>query len=127
MTLRLVILWMFLGVVAAFGLYMVKFRVQALKIEVAAAETQLREEKKNLHVLTAEWTYLNRPERLRALSAKYLDIKPVQGSQLADIAALPNSAVPHAAQPAAVVEPPSPPAARLVRGMTLASGAIHGR
>ena len=65
MTIRLVVIWMFMGVLAAFGLYTVKYRVQALKTEVASTETQLREEKKNLHVLTAEWTYLNRPERLQ--------------------------------------------------------------
>ena len=56
---------------------------------MAATETQLRQEKKNLHVLTAEWTYLNRPERLRVLAAKYLDVKPVRGVQLADFASLP--------------------------------------
>jgi len=84
------IIWMVLWVVAAFGLYMVKYKVQAVRTEVASAERQLREEKKNLHVMTAEWTYLNRPERLRQLSAKYLDIKPMHGNQLADFASLPE-------------------------------------
>ncbi len=119
MTVRVVVFWMFLGALGFVGLYMVKYRVQALKVEVAATETQLREEKKNLHVLTAEWTYLNRPERLRVLAAKYLDIKPVRGTQLADFATLPVNAAALASD--AEKRPP------LARGMTLASGAVHGR
>lgn len=116
---RRIVLWMFLGVIAAFGLYTVKYRVQALKIEVAAAERQLREEKKSLHVLTAEWAYLNRPERLRTLSAKYLGIKPVEGKQLSDLASLPVSGTALAAE----VQKRTP----LSPGLTLASGNVHGQ
>jgi hypothetical protein len=118
---------MFMGVIAAFGLYMVKFRVQALRVEVAAAETQLREEKRNLHVLTAEWTYLNRPERLRQLSAKFLNNKPVQGSQLADLATLPATASGQPIKPASVTENPAHHSPHLAKGVTLASEAVHGR
>ncbi len=90
MTLRIsVILWMVLLVLGVFGLYMVKYKVRAIKSEVAAAERQLIEEKRNLHVLNAEWTYLNQPARLRALSAKYLDVKPIRGQQIADFVSLP--------------------------------------
>jgi cell division protein FtsL len=123
MTLRLIVLWTCLGVLAAFSLYMVKYKVQALKVEVAAAETQLREEKKNLHVLTAEWTYLNRPERLAQLSAKYLDLKPMQGIQLGDLASIPaapeETAGAHPATDRHYVTPP--------RGMTLAAGSFQAR
>jgi hypothetical protein len=122
MTVRLIALWMSLGVFAAFGLYTVKFKVQALRQEVARTETQLREAHKNMHVLTAEWTYLNRPQRLRQLSEKFLDDKPIQGAQLADFATLPQGA-PLPVQPASGLMQHSPHA----KGMTLASGAIHGR
>jgi hypothetical protein len=122
MTIRLVIFWMFVGVLAAFGLYTVKYRVQALKTEVAATETQLREENKNLHVLTAEWTYLNRPERLRQLTAKYLGTKPVHGQQLADFATLPEAGVVHTAESSGTPDKLSP-----VKAMTLASGAFHAQ
>lgn len=83
------IIWMILLVVGVFGLYMVKYKVREVKAEVAATERQLAEEKRNQHVLDAEWTYLNRPERLKSLSAKYLDVKPMRGQQLADFVSLP--------------------------------------
>jgi hypothetical protein len=120
MTFRLTVLWMFMGVLAIFGLYTVKYRVQALKSEVAATETQLREEKKNLHVLAAEWTYLNRPERLRTLTARYLDIKPMRGAQLTDLSVLPVLGV---TQPASGTGDHAP----LAKGMTLASGVLHAQ
>jgi hypothetical protein len=108
-------------VVAAFGLYMVKYKVQAIKVEVAATERQLSEAKKNLHVLNAEWTYLNRPQRLQELSSKYLDVKPMQGKQFSDLASFPY------AKPAEVIQHVSADKSQTpeVRGVTLASGVAH--
>jgi len=116
------ILWMVLFVVAAFGLYMVKYRVQAIKTEVATTEKQLREEKKNMHVLEAEWTYLNRPERLRQLSAKYLDVKPAKAQQIAEFVTFPYSN-----QAAPVQRASEEEAIPVVKGITLASGVAHGK
>ncbi len=122
MTMRFsTIAWMLLWVVAAFGLYMVKYKVQALRVEVAATERQLREEEKNLHVLVAEWAYLNRPERLRHLSEKYLSLQSMRGQQIADFSAIPyvlQSPVQQASG-----EEDVPAAAHA----TLASGAAYGR
>jgi len=120
MTFRLTVFWLFMGVLAAFGLYNVKYRVQELKVEVAQAETQLREEKKNLHVLEAEWTYLNRPDRLRQLSSKFLDLKPAQGAQLGDVAALPVGPI----EPTTLSSNDRVP---LKKGVTLAGGSFHAR
>ncbi len=117
------IVWVVLLMAAAFGLYMVKFKVQAVKVEVAATEKHLREEKQNLHVLKAEWTYLTRPERLRELSAKYLPLKPMNGQQLADFGSLPVTASTNAVQPASDDEEGSPEAP----SVTLVSGATHAR
>lgn len=92
MTIRLSsILWIVLLVAGAVGLYMVKYKVQSVKAEVALAEKQLSEEKRNIHVLNAEWTYLTRPERIKVLSAKYLDIKPMQGQQIVEFSSLPQA------------------------------------
>ena len=91
MTLRFsAVLWTVLLVVGVFGLYMVKYKVREVKAEVAATERVLSEEKHNQHVLTAEWAYLNRPDRLRALSQKYLNVKPIKGQQIADFVSLPS-------------------------------------
>jgi cell division protein FtsL len=114
MTFRLSnLLWMLFLVVGAFGLYMVKYKVQAVKAQVASTEHQLNDETRNLQVLQAEWTFLNRPERLKQLAERYLDVKPMRGQQLAEFSSIPYAGVDMAAQD----EPPSSATlVKLVRG-----------
>lgn len=83
------LLWMAFLMLGFVGLYMVKYKVQTVKSQVAATERQLVEDRKDLRVLQAEWTFLNRPERLEALSQKYLNIKPIHGQQLAEFSSIP--------------------------------------
>jgi hypothetical protein len=83
------IVWMIAVAFAASGLYMVKYRVQFLHERVEHAERSLREQKEAIHVLDAEWTYLNRPERLRRLSEKYLSLQPADPKQIAELDDIP--------------------------------------
>ncbi len=83
------LIWMILIVVAAFGLYGVKYRVQFLQEESVNLERTLREENEALHVLQAEWAYLNRPARLQALAREHLALNPVQGKQIAELESIP--------------------------------------
>ena len=83
------VVWLFVIVVAAFMLYKVKYEVQTLKNKVAEASRQLEQEKQALHVVAAEWAYLNRPERLQKLAVKYLASSEVTVMQIADIEAIP--------------------------------------
>ena len=83
------LVWMVVIVVAVFMLYKVKYEVMSLKNEVASTSHQLEQEKQAMHVVAAEWAYLNRPARLQKLAAKYLSSTDVTVSQIADIQALP--------------------------------------
>lgn len=75
--------------IATFGLYMVKYTVQNVQRDVASLETELKGERESLHLLNAEWAYLNRPERLRDLSDKHLALAPLDSRQIQDIGVLP--------------------------------------
>lgn len=83
------LVWMLVIVVAAFLLYMVKYQVQSLKIQIADTSRQLEAEREALHVAAAEWAYLNRPERLRMLAGKYLAASEVTVDKVADLQAIP--------------------------------------
>ncbi|MDE3016295.1 MAG: cell division protein FtsL [Pseudomonadota bacterium] len=83
------ILWILVIVAAAFSLYVVKYQVQSVIARVAETSRQLEDEKAALHVAAAEWAYLNRPQRLRALAARYLSDSNLTASQFADIKAIP--------------------------------------
>lgn len=76
---------------AAYTLYSVKYSVQAMDAEIAVLKAQIAEEKENVHVLSAEWTFLTRPERLSELAARYLEAQPVHGHQLAELHDVPFS------------------------------------
>ena len=79
-------------VASALGLYGVKYRVQAIQAELRDLGQQLDEERESLHVVAAEWSYLNQPERLQRLSGKYLKLKSVDVRQIAEVADIPYPA-----------------------------------
>ena len=83
------VMWMFVIVVASFMLYKVKYQVQTLKNEVAATSRELEKEREALHVVNAEWAYLNRPARLQQLAAKYLASTELTVSQIAEVEEIP--------------------------------------
>lgn len=74
------------------GLYLVKYTVQDVQREVAGLKKNLGAEKESLHLLKAEWAYLNRPDRLRQLADRHLDMVPLDSRQIDDIHALPAAA-----------------------------------
>lgn len=82
--------WMILFCVAASALYLVKYRVMDVKDEVAALSQQLAQEKESIRLLDAEWSYLNRPERLEALSAAYLSLEMISPDRVSEWSDLPS-------------------------------------
>ena len=81
--------WMAIIALGAFGLYLVKYSVQEVQRDVARMEAKLKQEKETMHLLRAEWAYLNRPERLRELAKGRVEAEPVTTSHIIDVARLP--------------------------------------
>ena len=84
--------WMVVIVASYVGLYFAKYTVQGIKEEVIEVSRKLDEEREALHVISAEWAYLSRPERLQELNTKYLKLVPVTAEQMADVKSLPTVA-----------------------------------
>ncbi|HEV7462458.1 MAG TPA: cell division protein FtsL, partial [Methyloceanibacter sp.] len=81
--LRFVNICLVLGLVAlAYVIYQVKYEARALDEEIATLGKQIDEERDGLAVLRAEWSLLNRPERIQRLAEKYLKLAPAQPRQL---------------------------------------------
>lgn len=76
------IIWLLVIVFAAGALVFMKQRVQAVEEALVRANHRLVKDQEALHVLKAEWTYLNRPGRLSRLAHKYLELQPVKPDQL---------------------------------------------
>jgi hypothetical protein len=95
------------AVVADYG---VKHMVQSLDDELAAVRRKTVAAQKEIHALTAAWTYLNQPEALAELNKRFLGLAPLAPKQLErGITDLPLRPVPTAAEPA-----PEPPAVAAV-------------
>jgi cell division protein FtsL len=84
--LRFVNICLVLGLVAlAYVIYQVKYEARALDEEIASLGKQIDGERDALAVLRAEWSLLNRPERVERLAQKYLKLAPAQPRQLVTI------------------------------------------
>lgn len=82
-------LWGALAIGVGVSLFLVKYKVQALENELIARQEQVVKDRGAIRVLQAEWTYLNDPERLRRLSAEYLNLGPATAKNVTDISSLP--------------------------------------
>jgi hypothetical protein len=83
------ILGLALIVVLAAALYQLKYEVRGLERVLAVAEADLNGEEETIRVLGAEWSFLNRPSRLQALSDRYLMLAPMTQPQLRALTDIP--------------------------------------
>lgn len=84
--LRFVNICLVLGLVAlAYVIYHVKYEARGLDAEIASIGKKIDEERDAIAVLRAEWSLLNRPERIERLARKYLKLAPAKPLQLVTI------------------------------------------
>jgi hypothetical protein len=82
--------WIGLAIAAGYATIQFKYDVQALERELTQLDAKILRHQEAIHVLKAEWAYLNEPARLERLSRSYLDLSPLRGSQIVDLASLPG-------------------------------------
>ncbi len=85
-------LTLFLLCAAALALYQLKYEVAELEAEHAALTKELAAEREAVHVLEAEWAFLERPERLAKLASAHLDLVPLGADKIMRISDLPWTA-----------------------------------
>jgi hypothetical protein len=100
------------GLVLGAGLvtYQMKDRVAKLDRELVRVQRETLAEQERQHVLDAEWSLLNEPERLRRLAERHLPLAPMQPRQFSELGdavrRLPAAAPEAPPAPAVVAEPP---------------------
>jgi hypothetical protein len=113
------LIWLALSIAAGIGLFQVKYRVQAREGELGQINRQIVRDQEAIHVLAAEWSFLNEPSRLGELARRHLELAPFTSAQLAHFSDLPARPAPVPPPPDAV-QPPAAPAAP-VPGPSIAS------
>jgi hypothetical protein len=107
------IVWAVVLVLLGIGLFQVKYNVQAKERELRDVHRQIEANYSSIHVLEAEWSYLNDPLRLADLARRHTELVPTTPSQIGDFASL----------PARIEEAPAPPDERGEKQPPLVSSA----
>ena len=88
------LIWCVLALGAAIAAFTVKYQVRDLEDQLAATQSAIADSREEIHVLKAEWSYLNRPERLADLADRYLELSPMAPAQMASLIDVPLREVP---------------------------------
>ncbi|TNE33632.1 MAG: hypothetical protein EP348_12485 [Alphaproteobacteria bacterium] len=78
----------------SYGLYQLSYEVQQLEKDLARLDQGIVDNKENIRILKAEWTYQNRPDVLQAMASKYLPLLLIAPYQVASLDALPSVSAP---------------------------------
>jgi len=79
------LLFVFLALIVGGVLFKVKYAVVEIEQQLTETQNQIQRERENIHILKAEWSHLNEPQRLQKLAENYLDIQPMKTEQIASI------------------------------------------
>ena len=79
-----------LTAVASFGLYQLSYEVQRQEDELSELNRAITQDRENMLVLQAEWSYLARPDNLQARAARLLELRPMMPKQVVSAADLPT-------------------------------------
>jgi len=105
------LLFFALAAVTGYGMYQLTYDVVALEDELAQRNRQILARQEAIHVLKAEWAYLNEPGRLQVLAERHLDLQPLTATRVVAMSALStaNDAAPRGVAVAAVPVPKPKP------------------
>ena len=70
-----------LAAIVGIGLFVVKDQVQDLENELRDINREIADERVKRHVLRAEWSHLNEPDRLRQKTVRHLNLIPLAPEQ----------------------------------------------
>lgn len=84
----MVVLWFMVTLVVAFGSSVLKNKVQGLERRLAAINSNIQQDIADIHVLKAEWSLNNSPDRLRKLAAEQLSLESAKPEQIINYSAL---------------------------------------
>jgi hypothetical protein len=80
--------WVFLAVGLCAGLFLVKQQVRGLEARLSQLNESILDDQQAIHVLRAEWSYLNQPSRLDDLGRRLLHLELRDGAGITSIEAL---------------------------------------
>jgi cell division protein FtsL len=125
---RFVILcWLAAASATALILFQIKQEVRGLEDDIATTQREILRDQEAVHVLEAEWSYLNSPARIAALAERHLGMAAIPAERViafddlplpgAPEDTLPGEVEPERKSPATLVTAPSGGPNRLAEGL----------
>jgi hypothetical protein len=102
------IIWVVVLALLGIGLFQVKYNVQTKERELREVRRQIEANLSAIHVLDAEWSYLNDPLRLADLTRRHTELTPTTPGQIGDFASLPPRIEDAPASPEQPLQPEPP-------------------
>lgn len=84
-----IVCWLLAGSVTALTLFQIKQEVLVLEQELQGLHRDILRKQEAIHVLEAEWSYLNSPDRLASLAERHLKLAPIPAERMIGFADLP--------------------------------------
>ncbi len=99
-----IVCWILAGSITALTLFQIKQEVIDMEDEIQALHRDILRDQEAIHVLQAEWSYLNNPGRIAALAERHLQLAPIPAERVIGFEDLPLPGLPEEApeEPSAV-------------------------
>ena len=88
------ILWIFSAAMIAVVLFLLKHEVQSLERELQMVNRQVIADQEAIHVLKAEWSFLNQPARIADLAQRHLQLQPLDTARIIEFDQVPGRPIP---------------------------------
>ena len=73
------------ALIACSGMFILKYQVLDKEEQLKSLHAQIIQNQRTIHVLKAEWTHLNDPERIRFLIAHHTTLNVIKSNQLIEL------------------------------------------
>jgi len=81
--------WLLTGTAMIALVFHISLEVQELEAELEVLQEEIAANQRAVHVLEAEWSFLNSPNTLSDLAKRHLDMQPITGAQIITFEDLP--------------------------------------
>ncbi len=86
------IVWFCIVVAVGYAMFQVKYEVMQQEQTLAGINRQIIDDREQIRVLNAEWSYLTRPSRIEDLSVRFLHLNGMSSAQILPLSAVPERA-----------------------------------
>ena len=83
------VLWIMFTLVIGSYYFVLTNNVQNLEKQLAEINRDIENDIRDIHILEADWSELNNPERLKNLAGKYISLDFIKPEQIINYSALP--------------------------------------